>query len=81
MFQSSLPSSQLVGQDQLHVPHRENAPVEPSTRMEPVRNEHELKSFDEFLARRFPESRRKVYYLMSIYENLPPQASRGGFCC
>ena len=25
-----------------------------------------LKSFDEFLERRFPESRRKAYYLMSI---------------
>jgi len=36
----------------------------------------ELKSFDEFLARRFPESRRKAYYLMSIHENLPPQARR-----
>jgi hypothetical protein len=33
-----------------------------------------LKSFDEFLARRFPESRRKAYYLMSIHEHLPPQA-------
>ncbi|MGE5733962.1 MAG: hypothetical protein ACM34E_02625 [Acidobacteriota bacterium] len=31
-----------------------------------------LKSFDEFLERRFPESRRKAYYLMSIHENLPP---------
>ena len=30
-----------------------------------------LKSFDEFLARRFPESRRKAYYLMSIHEHLP----------
>jgi hypothetical protein len=29
-----------------------------------------LKSFDEFLARRFPESRRKAYYLMSIREQL-----------
>jgi hypothetical protein len=29
------------------------------------RVEH-LKSFDEFLERRFPESRRKAYYLMSI---------------
>ena len=29
-----------------------------------------LKSFDEFLARRFPESRRKAYYLMSIHEHL-----------
>ncbi|HKV82584.1 MAG TPA: hypothetical protein VJP02_30830 [Candidatus Sulfotelmatobacter sp.] len=36
----------------------------------------ELKSFDEFLVRRFPESRRKAYYLMSIHENLPPQARR-----
>jgi hypothetical protein len=35
-----------------------------------------LKPFDEFLARRFPESRRKAYYLMSIHENLPPQARR-----
>jgi hypothetical protein len=32
-----------------------------------------LKSFDEFLERRFPESRRKAYYLMSIHEQLPPQ--------
>jgi hypothetical protein len=30
-----------------------------------------LKSFDDFLARRFPESRRKAYYLMSIHEQLP----------
>src|ERR1700722_6309784 len=29
-----------------------------------------LKSFDEFLERRFPESRRKAYYLMAIHENL-----------
>src|ERR1700687_5305147 len=29
-----------------------------------------LKSFDEFLARRFPDSRRKAYYLMAIHENL-----------
>ena len=35
-----------------------------------------LKSFDEFLEKRFPESRRKAYYLMSIHENLPPQARR-----
>ncbi len=35
-----------------------------------------LKSFDEFLARRFPESRRKAYYLMSIHEHLPPQARK-----
>jgi len=35
-----------------------------------------LKSFDEFLARRFPESRRKAYYLMSIHEHLPPEARR-----
>ncbi len=35
-----------------------------------------VKSFDEFLERRFPESRRKAYYLMSIHENLPPQARR-----
>jgi len=35
-----------------------------------------VKSFDEFLERRFPESRRKAYYLMSIHEHLPPQARR-----
>src|SRR5882672_11604819 len=35
-----------------------------------------LKSFDEFLERRFPESRRKAYYPMSIHEHLPPQARR-----
>jgi len=35
-----------------------------------------LKSFDEFLQRRFPESRRKAYYLMSIHEHLPPQVRR-----
>ena len=31
-----------------------------------------LGSFDEFLLRRFPQSRRKAYYLMSIHEHLPP---------
>jgi len=36
-----------------------------------------LKSFDEFLERRFPESRRKAYYLMSIHEHLPPQVRKG----
>lgn len=35
-----------------------------------------LKSFDEFLERRFPESRRKAYYLMSIHEHLPQEAKR-----
>jgi len=35
-----------------------------------------LNSFDEFLARRFLESRRKAYYLMSIHEHLPPQARK-----
>ena len=35
-----------------------------------------LKSFDEFLTRRFPESRRKAYYLMSIHEHLPPQVRK-----
>jgi hypothetical protein len=35
-----------------------------------------LKSLDEFLERRFPESRRKAYYLMSIHEHLPPQARK-----
>jgi hypothetical protein len=29
-----------------------------------------LNSFDEFLEKRFPESRRKAYYLMAIHENL-----------
>jgi hypothetical protein len=31
-----------------------------------------LKSFDEFLEKRFPESRRKAHYLMAIHENLTP---------
>jgi len=35
-----------------------------------------LKSFDEFLLRKFPDSRRKAYYLMSIHEQLPPQARK-----
>src|ERR1700674_3321848 len=35
-----------------------------------------LKSFEEFLERRFPGSRRKAYYLMSIHEHLPPQARK-----
>src|SRR5260370_24034472 len=35
-----------------------------------------LRSFDEFLERRFPESRRKAYYLMSIHEHLPPKARK-----
>jgi len=32
-----------------------------------------LKSFDEYLQRRFPQSRRKAYYLMSIHEQHPRQ--------
>jgi hypothetical protein len=35
-----------------------------------------LKSFDEFLERRFPELRRKAYYLMSIHEHLPPKVRK-----
>jgi hypothetical protein len=35
-----------------------------------------VRSFDEFVERRFPESRRKVYYLMSIHEHLPPHARK-----
>jgi len=35
-----------------------------------------LKSFDDFLERRFPGSRRKAYYLMSIHEQLPPEVKR-----
>jgi hypothetical protein len=30
----------------------------------------DLKSFDEFLEKRFPGSRRRAYYLMAIHENL-----------
>jgi hypothetical protein len=30
-----------------------------------------LESFDEFLEKKFPESRRKAYYLMAIHEHLP----------
>jgi hypothetical protein len=33
-------------------------------------------SFDEFLEHRFPDSRRKAYYLMSIHEHLPPPARK-----
>src|SRR5437660_11299442 len=35
-----------------------------------------MNSFDEFLGKRFPESRRKAYYLMSIHERLPPQVRK-----
>ncbi len=35
-----------------------------------------LKSFDEFLEKRFPDSRRKAYYLMAIHEHLPRQMRR-----
>jgi len=35
-----------------------------------------LKSFDDFLERRFPGSRRKAYYLMSVHEHLLPQATK-----
>jgi hypothetical protein len=31
----------------------------------------DLKSFDEFLEKKFPDSRRKAYYLMAIHEHLP----------
>jgi hypothetical protein len=33
-------------------------------------------SFDEFLEKKFPESRRKAYYLMAIHEQLPRQVHR-----
>jgi hypothetical protein len=35
-----------------------------------------LKSFDEFLEKKFRESRRKAYYLMAIHEQLPRQMHR-----
>jgi hypothetical protein len=35
-----------------------------------------LRSFDEFLEKKFPESRRKAYYLMAIHEQLPRQVHR-----
>jgi hypothetical protein len=35
-----------------------------------------LHSFDEFLEKRFPDSRRKAYYLMAIHERLPKQIHR-----
>jgi len=35
-----------------------------------------LSSFDDFLERRFPESRRTAYYLMSIHEHLPKPIHR-----
>ena len=41
-----------------------------------------LKSFDEFLEKKFPESRRKAYYLMAIHEQsaaaYPSRSTRGG---
>jgi hypothetical protein len=36
----------------------------------------DLRSFDEFLEKKFPDSRRKAYYLMSIHEHLPPEARK-----
>ncbi len=36
----------------------------------------QLKSFDEFLEKKFPESRRKAYYLMAIHERLPRQVHK-----
>lgn len=36
-----------------------------------------LKSFDEYLEKKFPESRRKAYYLMAIHERLPKQIHSG----
>ena len=35
-----------------------------------------LTSFDEFLEKKFPGSRRKAYYLMAIHEQLPRQTHR-----
>src|SRR5438128_10867602 len=35
-----------------------------------------VKSSEEFLERRFPETRRKAYYLMSLHAHLPPQVER-----
>ena len=35
-----------------------------------------LSCFDEFLEKRFPESRRKAYYLMAIHEHLPKTVRR-----
>ena len=35
-----------------------------------------LQSFDEFLERKFPDSRRKAYYLMAIHEQLPRKIHR-----
>jgi len=35
-----------------------------------------VRSFDEFLERKFPESRRKAYYLMAIHEHLTPIRKR-----
>ncbi len=60
---------------------RDNRFVEPGRYLCEVRagqywRLEKLKSFDEFLERRFPESRRKAYYLMSIHEHLPPEARR-----
>jgi len=37
-----------------------------------------LKSFEDYLEKRFPNSRRKAYYLMAIHENLTEQGGRTG---
>ena len=36
-----------------------------------------LTSFDDFLTKRFPESRRKAYYLMAIPEQFPRRIHPG----
>jgi len=36
----------------------------------------DIRSIDEFLERKFPESRRKAYYLMAIHEHLTPIRKR-----
>jgi hypothetical protein len=36
-----------------------------------LENEDIPKSFDEFLEKKFPESRGKAYYFMAIHEQLP----------
>ena len=38
-----------------------------------------LSSFDDFLERRFPQSRRKAYYLMSIHEHLSSMRRRSSW--
>ncbi len=50
--------------------------VEPMARQIETPQFLSVRSFDEFLEKKFPESRRKAYYLMAIHEHLTPIRKR-----